>query len=62
MGEQRAVATELILVALGGMLGGVGRALVSTLVAGLEWLAFQPDRSLEDVLPALLRAIGAERA
>ncbi len=34
----------------------------ATLVAGLEWLAFQPDRSLEDVLPALLRAIGAERA
>ncbi len=33
----------------------------ATLVAGLEWLAFQPDRSLEDVLPALLRALGHGR-
>lgn len=30
----------------------------ATLVAGLEWLAFQRDRSLEDVLPPLLRAMG----
>ncbi|MCB9968210.1 MAG: fluoride efflux transporter CrcB [Geminicoccaceae bacterium] len=35
MGERAAVALELLLVAFGGMLGGFGRALVSTLVAGL---------------------------
>ena len=34
----------------------------ATLVAGLEWLAFQPERRLEDVLPALLRAIGPASA
>lgn len=36
----------------------VGSALFgATLVAGLEWLAFQPERSLEDVLPAILRVV-----
>jgi len=34
----------------------------ATLVAGLEWLAFQPDRSLDDVLPALLLAVGPKHA
>ena len=29
----------------------------ATLVAGLEWLAFQPDRRLEDVVPVLLRTV-----
>jgi AcrR family transcriptional regulator len=33
----------------------------ATLVAGLEWLAFQPERTLEDVLPALLRALARVR-
>jgi len=33
----------------------------ATLVAGLEWLAFQPDRSLDEVLPALLRALARVR-
>ena len=32
-------------------------ALPNTLVAGLEWLAFQPDRRLEDVVPVLLRTV-----
>ncbi len=30
----------------------------ATLVAGLEWLAFQPDRTLDEVLPAVLRVVG----
>lgn len=29
----------------------------ATLVAGLEWLAFQPDRTLEEILPPVLRAV-----
>lgn len=29
----------------------------ATLVAGLEWLAFQPDRPAQDVLAAILRAV-----
>lgn len=33
----------------------------ATLVAGLEWLAFQPERSLEDVLPAILRTLAPTR-
>lgn len=33
----------------------------ATLVAGLEWLAFQPERELEDVLPAILRVAAAPR-
>ncbi|WP_372593203.1 TetR/AcrR family transcriptional regulator [Actinotalea sp.] len=33
----------------------------ATLVAGLEWLAFQPDRSLEDVVPVLLRTVTARQ-
>lgn len=33
----------------------------ATLVAGLEWLAFQPGRTLEDVLPALLGPLARVR-
>ncbi len=42
--------------------GLAGSALFgATLVAGLEWLAFQPERSLDDVLPAVLRVVGQAR-
>ncbi len=33
----------------------------ATLVAGLEWLAFQPERMLDDVLPAILRVVAGPR-
>jgi len=44
--------------------GGSDPALVAgavfggTLVAGLEWLAFQPERTFEEVLTAVLLAVG----
>jgi AcrR family transcriptional regulator len=33
----------------------------ATLVAGLEWLAFQPERELDDVLAAILRTVALGR-
>lgn len=42
--------------------GLAGSALFgATLVAGLEWLAFQPERTLDEVLPAVLRVVGRAR-
>jgi len=34
----------------------------ATLVAGLEWLAFQPERRLDDVLAAIVRTVALDRA